>query len=194
VVIDQCPKLVGDRVPDLLHVVESVQFPREALEHLEVGDRTNVATRGTGTVGPFGLVLLEEDGSVLSPGLSGHHRRFRTSDELAGIHRVLGPLRHADRHGDTTGGVEIRLRQAIRQAGSEPERVSRAARRHDDCEFLAAEPAHNVRGPHHVGEDLGDAHQHLVSNAVPVDVVQLLEVIDVEHEHRHGIVDTTRSR
>ena len=43
VVIDQEPELVGDHTADLAHVVEPVELAGEALEHLEVGDRADVA-------------------------------------------------------------------------------------------------------------------------------------------------------
>ena len=49
-------------------------------------------------------------------------------------------------------------------------------------ELVAAEPGDQVV-PGEGGEPLGDADQHLVAGGVPVPVVDLLEVVEVEH---HG--------
>ena len=43
VVIDQQPELVGDHLADLAHVVQPVQLAGEALQHLQVRDRADVA-------------------------------------------------------------------------------------------------------------------------------------------------------
>ena len=45
VVVDEHPQLVHDRLADRAHVVQPVQLAGEALEHLQVGDRADVAAR-----------------------------------------------------------------------------------------------------------------------------------------------------
>ena len=54
VVVDQRAQLGRDHVADLAHVVQAVQLAAEALQHLHVGDRPDVARRRLcRCVGPF---------------------------------------------------------------------------------------------------------------------------------------------
>ena len=43
VVVDQLAQLVGDRHADLAHVVQAVELAAQALQHLQVRDRADVA-------------------------------------------------------------------------------------------------------------------------------------------------------
>ena len=60
---------------------------------------------------------------------------------------------------------------------------STAGVREQDEELLAAEPAGEVAVPQHGLERRADRGQHLVALAVAVLVVDLLEVVQVEHDH-----------
>ena len=53
---------------------------------------------------------------------------------------------------------------------------------HEVGELVAAEPGHGVAGPHQAGEPLADHGQHQVAGAVPVPVVDHLEVVEVEQQ------------
>ena len=64
----------------------------------------------------------------------------------------------------------------------------RRARDDHDCELLAAEAVDHVRCAHRVLQRLREAAQNLVPGAVSKDVVDALEVVDVEHEHRDRVV------
>ncbi len=68
----------------------------------------------------------------------------------------------------------------------EPERVGEAARRHDDRELLAADPADGVARAHGREEDRRDFGEDVVAGRVAVHVVDALEVVEVEHHERDG--------
>ena len=70
----------------------------------------------------------------------------------------------------------------------EPHRAPEIARRHDDRELLTADAAHHVRRPHRRAQDVCDPEQQLVADAVPVHVVDALEVVQVEHHEGDGVV------
>ena len=53
---------------------------------------------------------------------------------------------------------------------------------HEVGELVAAEPGHGVAGPHQAGQPLADHGQHQVAGAVPVPVVDHLEVVEVEQQ------------
>src|SRR3546814_13122128 len=56
--------------------------------------------------------------------------------------------------------------------------------RHHDDEFLAAVARHQVDVAHAPRYPLGQLDQHLVAALVAVAVVDALELVDVEHQHR----------
>ncbi len=187
VVVDQAAELVHDHGADLAHVVQAVQAAGEALQHLQVGDGTDVLAPAH-AFGTLRRRVVEEDALVLAPGLGGHHRGLGAGDQLARVHRVLGPLRNADGEREPARGVELPVCELVGEARGEPQSVARVAGGHDDPELLAAEPADDVRGPHGLAEDVGERDENLVAGAVPVDVVDALEVVDVEHEDGDRVV------
>ena len=81
-------------------------------------------------------------------------------------------------HGD--GGVELRLHR-IEGAGG----IHGRAVREGESELLAAVARYEVVGPERVAQDAGEQPQCPVAGLVPVGVVQVLEVVEIGHRHRH---------
>ncbi len=59
--------------------------------------------------------------------------------------------------------------------------------RQNGRELLAAEPAENTAGVQFVGQRAGEQLQHAVAETMAVGVVDLLEVVEIEHQHRERI-------
>ena len=76
------------------------------------------------------------------------------------------------------------MRLGVRQAGV----------RHDHHELLAAVAARQVDGAHIGGQPHGELAQHLVADVVAEAVVDLLEVVDVDHQRRHRLAARARAR
>src|SRR5205807_9479756 len=74
VVVDELPQLVGHRGPDLRQLVEAVELPAEPLQHLQVGDRAQVALLRVAGLRPLDVELAEDEAAVAAAGLDGHHR------------------------------------------------------------------------------------------------------------------------
>ena len=55
-------------------------------------------------------------------------------------------------------------------------------------ELVAAEAGRHVAGSHRAAEGLRDRDQHGIADRVPVGVVDLLEAVEVEEQHRGGPV------
>ena len=55
----------------------------------------------------------------------------------------------------------------------------------DDDELVAAETGHEVVGPDGVGEPVGHGQEELVARLVAEGVVDELEVVEVDEQHRH---------
>ena len=106
---------------------------------------------------------------------------------------MLGALRDPDRDCDLAGRAEVDLVERVRQPAAEVERVARVAGRHHDAELLAAEAADDVRAAQRAAEKIGEVAKHLVAGPVAVDVVDPLEVVDVEHQHRDGVPRPARA-
>ena len=82
--------------------------------------------------------------------------------------------RDVDRSGDL-------LEQALRDDG----RLRRLAdRRQEHGELVTAEPRDRVAGPNHGLQPRAQDREHLVADAVPVLVVDLLELVEVDEDHR----------
>ena len=71
-----------------------------------------------------------------------------------------------------------RGRDALRDTGA----AVAAARDQQHRELVAAEPRDRVAGAHHGGEPLGQLDQQLVPEVVPERVVDLLELVQVQHQ------------
>ncbi len=190
-VIDERTELGRDLVADLTHVVEPVQLAAEALQHLQVRDRAHVARR-LRRVRPLRGVLFVDDDRVLALRLRGHHRGLGAGTELARVHRVLRAERDADRHGDDADRGKLALVQPFHEPLRGADGVRRVAGAHDHAELLAAEPADDVLRPNGGAQRVGEMAEQLVADAVSVDVVDALEVVDVEHQHRDRRVRPAR--
>ncbi len=191
VVIDERPQLGRDLLADLADVVDAVELPAEALQHLQMRDRAHVA-RGRRRVGALGLGVGVEDDAVLALRLRGHHRRLGARGELARVHRVLGAKRQTDRDREAADSGELRSGEPALDALRDLERVLLGAADHHDGEFLSTEAADGVVGPHAGPQHFGQEAEELVADGMAVDVVHMLEVVDVEHEHRDRRVDAAR--
>ncbi len=138
------------------------------------------------------LLLFVEDDAVLALRLGGHHRGLGAGGELARVHRVLGAACEADRHGDGADGRHLDLAGTRDDALRDANGVGAVARAHDHAELLAAEAADDVLRADGRAQRLGELLQHLVADAVAVDVVDPLEVVDVEHEDGDGAMRAAR--
>ena len=167
-------------------------LPREALEHLQVGDRAHVARRRRLAVGPLGrrrsskttmrflprafaVIIADSAQATSSRGFIACSGPCAMPTEI-----VISPRRR----------TRPRASRSVSRA-AEAERVARVAGRHDHRELLAAEAADDVgaRGRARA-QHLGERDEHLVARAVAADVVDALEVVDVEHQQR----DASRGR
>ena len=144
--------------------------------------------RDSRRLGTLALVLVEDDDPALAAGLGGHHRRLRAGDELAGVGGMVGPDRDPDREGHRPGGIELGERDPLGDPLGERACDREVTRAHDDRELLAAGSADVVVLAYHRAELGGKLGQDLVSDRVPVDVVDPLEVVEVEHQERDGPV------
>ena len=90
-----------------------------------------------------------------------------------------------DRKRDRPGLVEVRFRDLPRHPVGKGMGGREIAGPDDDRELLAAGPAHVVRLAHDAAELRRELRQHLVADGVPVDVVDALEIVEIEHQQRH---------
>ena len=58
---------------------------------------------------------------------------------------------------------------------------------HDGGKLLAAEPGDDVVGTHAVAQHLREHLQDRVAHRVAKPIVDRLEVVEIEHHHRHGL-------
>ena len=76
----------------------------------------------------------------------------------------------------------------VAEALGERERAREVAGGEDDRELLAADAADDVRRADGGAQHVRHLEQQLVADAVAVHVVDLLEVVEVEHHERDGVV------
>ena len=157
-------------------------------------DRANVVAPDLGLRRALAVALVEGDHEPVPSGLRGHHRGLRACDELPGVRRVLGPDRDPGRDGELAHRVRFELRELLADALCERDRARQVARGQDHRELLAADAADDVRGPDRCAKDVGDLVQQLIADAVAVDVVHLLEVVEVEHHERDRLVRRRRAQ
>ncbi|MCW0438501.1 hypothetical protein NB723_003465 [Xanthomonas sacchari] len=104
----------------------------------------------------------------------------------------IGAMRGNQRDADAGVGQDPRLRQAqrvpqLRQqlVGIGLHRGGIGVRQHNH-EFVAAEPADPVRRAHRLLQPAPGVDQHLVGEIVAEAVVEFLEALQVQHQHRGG--------
>ena len=126
-------------------------------------------------------------------------RPVRLADDLRGRVGGLGvELRDPDGDGDVQGRPAVR---AGKREGLHPlaqplrhdERALHVHRGQDHGELLPAVARGKVHLPDRLAEELGDFPDDAVSLQVAVGVVELLEVVDVEHHEAEGRLVAPRS-
>jgi hypothetical protein len=135
--------------------------------------------------------------AVAPAGLGAVHRDVGEVQQLLGIVAPRLGQRHADARGERdhagAGG------HGLAERGTDParhlERVALAMdvlAEHD--ELVATESRHGVAGAQGGVDAGGDRAQHLVARVVAVGVVDALEAVEVDEEHRDGPVATPRAQ
>ena len=153
-----------------------------------MGDRAHVVAAQPFLGRTLARRLVEGEDEPLAAAFRGHHGRLGTGDELARVRRVIGPDGNARRDGQRPRRLGLEPSELLRQALREAERAREVARRQDDRELLAADPADDVVSANRVAQHVRDLQEELVSDAVPVDVVDPLEVVEVDHHERDRVV------
>jgi hypothetical protein len=64
----------------------------------------------------------------------------------------------------------------------------------DDDELIAAVASGDIAGPHLLAAGPGQVDQDPVANGMTVNVVDLLEVVDVDHQRDQGLAEALRVR
>ena len=190
-VVDERPELDRDRVADLPHAVQAVEPAGQALQHLQMRDRADVALDAR-RVGPPRLLLVVENDLVLALRLRRHHGGLCARREFTGVHGVLRAESEPDRDGHPADAGEVDGRETSLHPVGDALGVLAAAILHHHRELLAAEPADDVLRPDDRAQRLGEEAEQLVADGVAVDVVDVLEVVDVEHQHGERHVRAAR--
>ncbi len=129
---------------------------------------------------------LEETVHPAAVLLGAVERGVGIGDELLGGGGVGRIERDADRDRDegTALAGEIRLLKRFQDGfGDTAGAAGLVDLGHDDGELVAAEPGAGLARVEHFGEALGDAAQHGIAGAVPEQVVDLLEAVEIEAQH-----------
>ena len=105
---------------------------------------------------------------------------------------MLGASRETDRDRDAADGGHLRRGGTADDALRHADCIRAVARAHDHAELFSAETTDDVLRADGGAQRVGELLQHLVADAVAVNVVDPLEVVDVEHEYRHRPVRTAR--
>ena len=138
------------------------------------------------------LVGGVEDGVAVARALGHVHRQVGAMQQLGGGGPVLGEQRDADarRHVDRSSSSIVKacsqacwIFQAIAAAALEVGRV-----RGQDRELVAAEPGDGVPLAQRGHEPRADLLEQRVAAVVSERVVDLLEPVQVHHEHRPPLV------
>ena len=127
------------------------------------------------------------------------HRRVGVAQEdVAGL-AVVGEGRDADARRDEELVVpgadrpahvpqdalrDDARREAVARAGQQDDELVAAEPRHDRVLLLAALECHDVARPHDLTDQLGELAQHFVGGVVADRIVDALEVVEVDEQHR----------
>ena len=140
-----------------------------------------------------GRERVPSDGAVSPATLGGVERLVRLVEQRLRIRRLQLDCADPQAGGDVNpAGGGLGLDPVAEPFG----RLRGALEVHlgqQDAEFFAAVAADDVRLPCQVLEQLGDVPQHLVADAMPVPVVDPLEVVDVDHDAGERVVVALRA-
>ena len=114
--------------------------------------------------------------------------------EVGVLQKLLGFIAVAGRHRNADAGADhdgmpvqkIGIADGVQQAPRQERRI--LGPRHpalDDCEFVGVEPGQRIVVAQHRSQSLADAAQELVADAMAERIVDRLEMVEAEHEHRH---------
>ncbi len=117
---------------------------------------------------------------------------------LGGVHRGVGVAQEGERNLTGLGGgnsdAHLDINPGLVQEERGGERLGdplggllatgRRGTREENGELVPAEPADGVLGPHAGLQPLGDRHQQQVAVVVAKGVVDVLEAVQIEQEHR----------
>ncbi len=151
-------------------------------------DRAHVVASDALLVGTFARALVERHDEPLPAGLRRHHRRLGAGDELARVGGVLGADRDPGRDRELADSLGLEQSELDADALGERGGAPDVPGGEDHRELLAADAADDVRRTDGRAEHIGDPLQEVVADAVAVDVVHLLEVVEVEHHDRDRLV------
>ena len=135
---------------------------------------------------------------AIPPGFFGDvERGVGRLEERVGPRRARAlEIGDADRHGDGRGGPAPLGPRAERFADALGEleglRGRRLGQEHD--KLVSAVTRRQIRGAARRAERLGDGEQRGVAGVVPGVVVDLLQVVDVDHQQREGRLVTNRAQ
>ena len=194
-VVDQPAQLVRDRAADLADVVEPVQLVAEALQHLHVRERADVVLAPVDLLdGPLGGAVAVDDDLDLPLAFAVIIADSAQATSSRGFIACSGPCAMPIE----TVTVPASTKSIVSSRCGEPVGEASGARgvggRDDHRELLAADPADGVRAADGRAQMVGELGEDPVADAVPVDVVDALEVVDVEHHDADGLVGRRRAR
>lgn len=144
----------------------------------------------------LGQAPLEEADAAGPVGLRAVHGQVGLAQEVRRARLVAGQ-RDPERRGemDLLLGAAVGWRQRdglLRQRVQDPPGRRRRGRRvvhlQQDAELVAAQPRDRVLRAHHLRQSVGRGDQELVAGLVPHRVVDGVEVVEVQEEHRQGDV------
>ncbi len=140
----------------------------------------------------LGQASIEQLDPPVADGLGGVHRGVGIAQQLLGDVGRVAVVRHPLPRGNPDAcGQRHRARPELEGLGQRPQDpIGRGARLVGRClleqegELVAAEPADAVLRPRHRAEAGTHQPQQLVAGGVPEGVVDVLEVVQVDEEHR----------
>ena len=141
--------------------------------------------------------LVEELQPAPARGLGPVHREVGLAEHRLGVGVGVARDRDADarEHRDFRAAHRDRVLERVEHARAERERLLLAFDvLGEDHELVAAEARDRVAVAHQRGEALGDRHEQPVADVVPEVVVDGLELVEVDEQHRHRAVAAVHAR
>jgi hypothetical protein len=124
------------------------------------------------------------------------HRLVGAADQRGDVH--LAPLGLGDpdteRHtGATCIDSRVEDPHGLLQLDGGPFSANRGRVGQDNQKLIAAESAADIRRPQDLSDSCSECFEDDVSSQVPPRVIDGLEVVDVDHQHREGLAGSSRS-